>query len=188
MKHDPDDAPVGALGGLPRELAPPAALEERTVASLRAAGLLLPLARRTSPMRTWLLAAGVAIAAFAGGIATARSSAPAAAEPTFALLLYGGGTADSAAHEVRAAEYGAWAGAAHPTGRVVGGEALGGEGTVVAPGMAPGGVEVSEAGDGALVGYFLVHAVNREAALQLARDCPHLKYGGRVVVRPILPT
>jgi len=40
---------------------------------------------------------------------------------------------------------------------------------------------------GRLGGYFLVTAASLEQALEIARDCPHLRYGGRVVVRPVDP-
>jgi hypothetical protein len=34
-------------------------------------------------------------------------------------------------------------------------------------------------------GFFIIVADDEQAALAIAETCPHLKYGGRVVVRPI---
>jgi hypothetical protein len=191
MSLEPDDAPLDELRRVPRDRTPPPGLEARTLASLRSAGLVGSPRRSAVPGRRWLLAAGLGIAVFAGGLATGRSAVPRAPAPTWALLLYGGATGDdSAAHAIRAAEYSAWASAPHPAGRVVGGEALGSEGIALfrPDTSAFGGVAAAVTRDAAgseLVGFFLVSAPHRQAALQLARDCPHLKYGGRVVVRRI---
>lgn len=37
-------------------------------------------------------------------------------------------------------------------------------------------------------GYFAVSAANYDEAIELSKDCPHLKYGGRIEVREIEPT
>ena len=34
-------------------------------------------------------------------------------------------------------------------------------------------------------GYFLVRAASYDEAVEIARDCPHLKYGGRIEVRQV---
>ncbi len=146
-------------------------------------------------MTRWALAAGIAVVAFAGGSQFAsRGSAGAAAtspQPTFALILYGGGSLDdSATHYTRAAEYGRWARADHGASMIVGGEALGL--SVAALSL----VSVSRTTDSVIVqepardvddpvGYFLVHAPDRDAAVWLAKTCPHLRYGGRVVVQQV---
>ena len=43
-------------------------------------------------------------------------------------------------------------------------------------------------GAGTLSGLFIVSAEHVEEASAIARSCPMLRYGGRVVVRPIKPT
>jgi hypothetical protein len=95
-------------------------------------------------------------------------------------MLYGEIGGDSATQMARAAEYGRWARAAHEGGRVLGGEALGSHVIDVGRVAAPGGDE--------LVGFFLIQASDRQTAARMAADCPHVKYGGRVVVREIQPT
>jgi hypothetical protein len=178
-----NDPLLAALRRLPREVTPPRDLEAKTVQSLHRARLL----HRRSPLTPWLLAASLVVAAFSGGLFTGRRSSPMAPSPTYALLLYGGSTeGDSAAHVSRAAEYGAWAGARHADGVVIGGEALGDGGTLIAtPDSTLTGA--ADAVD-VPVGFFLVRAASVDAATRLARECPHLKYGGRIVVRAILPT
>ncbi len=39
--------------------------------------------------------------------------------------------------------------------------------------------------DQGISGYFIVHAFSNEAAIKLAAECPHLKYNGEIMVRPI---
>jgi hypothetical protein len=39
-----------------------------------------------------------------------------------------------------------------------------------------------------LSGYFVIEAANWEEAVALARTCPHLRYGGRIALRPVAPT
>jgi hypothetical protein len=43
-------------------------------------------------------------------------------------------------------------------------------------------------GEARLAGYFLIRAADRRTALEIARSCPHVRYGGRIVVREIEPT
>ncbi len=179
MSQKYDDS-VAELRDLPTEVAPDDGLEQRTIAALRARSLL----RNPRPSwrvrpAGWLVAAGIMAMAFVSGFAAGRAGTePARPEASFALMLYGSVGGDSAQQLLRAAEYGRWARAAHEGARVVGGEALGDH---------VGDAGVAGAADD-LVGFFLVQARDREAAARLAADCPHVKYGGRVVVREIQPT
>lgn len=88
-------------------------------------------------------------------------------------------------------KYGQWAGALAREGSLVAGEKLdetgmlleipGGAGT-----MLPGGDDGSPLGR--LGGYFVISAGDRAEALAIAGTNPHLRHGGRIVVRPIVPT
>ena len=179
---------VPELGSLPNEVAPDSAVEQRTIAALRQRSLLRPQGVRAVGLRPLLALAAVAVIAFLYGLNVGRSDAPTRApEASFALMLYGGSTGgDSSAHAVRAAEYRRWASAEHPWGRVIGGEALGDSAWTVS--QAKAAVSLSKPRSDDLVGFFLIQAPSREAAAFLAAECPHLKYGGRVVVRVIEPT
>jgi hypothetical protein len=39
-----------------------------------------------------------------------------------------------------------------------------------------------------LAGYFIIRAADQRSALEIGRSCPHVRYGGRIVVREIEPT
>jgi hypothetical protein len=162
------------LNSLPRELPPPAALRGRIVAALRARSLV----GAGTPRRPWLriaaaltlFAAGAATGRFAPSALTSDSESP---MPRFALLLYEPAAFDTtASHDELAAEYGAWAaslGAQFVSGDALGdSRTLGGESPAVEP-----------------TGFFIVNAVDYDAALTLARECPHLRHGGVVTVRTV---
>lgn len=199
MRDESDEMLAESLGRLPREMTPPATLEDATVASLRNAGLLGARGGSRLNLGSWVLAASVAAIAFTGGVAFAKRAAPPIAaaptvQPTFALLLYGpsGSGEDSATHAMRAMEYNEWANAYHPAGRIIGGEAFGVSVAALAAqsvGRGTDSIIVSDEpmNNNDFVGYFLVQAPNRDAAVLLARNCPHLKYGGKVVVRRVWP-
>lgn len=196
MMHDHSDEYLAeSLGSLPREKSPPARLEESTVAALRRAGSLKRTPRNWGNVANWVLAASIATMAFLGGslFATRFRASTAPLQPTFALLLYGAEPlGDSISSAARAAEYTAWAQQVHAAARVVGGESLGTPVAALAVqvvGRGEDSVIVAEDSTGGsdFIGYFLVTAPDRDAALQLAKYCPHLKYGGRVVIRRVRP-
>lgn len=162
-----------------REAEPPPAVRERVAAGLRREGLLRAPRGRRSPGH-WLRAAA-AVALFAAGWGSAaayhaRGDARPPAGSRFVFLLYGETSApDDAA--ARAAEYGAWARELRRQGGRVSGERLG-----------AGATSVGEAPPGALAlgGFFIVEAASAEAARALAVEHPHARYGGAIVVRPIV--
>jgi hypothetical protein len=182
-----------ALGRLPREAAPPPALEDATVAALAARGLLRPGLRRPG-IQPWLaIAAGIVL--FFGGLALGRlGTYPQAAEegrPRFALFLYEGPEYDQPPPEAmaqRVQEYVAWATEKREQGVVVGGEKLRDDADLaIAPDGSTGDV-ATVPGASRLAGYFVVQANDRRAAAEIARTCPHVRYGGRIVIREIEPT
>jgi hypothetical protein len=178
MDHEPMPNRSREFAVLARDVAPGAALETRTVAALHAAGLLR---RARGTRRAWLVAAAIVL--YAGGVATGRMwpmSAASVADPRprFLLLLHGseGRGADEAAV---VAAYRAWAGSLAQQGRSVSGERLA-ESAVAVPSAL-----VSAADGERLQGYFVISAASLDDAVDVARSCPHVARGGRVIVRPI---
>lgn len=189
----------------PRSPQPPADLEARVVARLRAAGLFSPTTTRQEiPMKTvharWAIAATVLAAASlwvgarlpqADGVpapaATAVPQTQDDSRPAFALMLYEDGgyqsPADEAGHAARVAEYSAWAGRLAAAGQLVDGAELLGEGVLLHR-ERPRADGVPESTLGMLAGYFVIRADSLEEAERVAADCPHLAYGGTVSVRP----
>jgi hypothetical protein len=206
MTQDPEDGrkdeAMPGLRSLAREESPPAALEARVMASLRREGLLASGSRRTEDGRgvgRRRLAAAAALvvaipAAFAAGmLAGSRTRAPAderagAAEsrPRFMLLLLEDASYENPAPgemEGRVSEYASWARELTRSGIEVSGEKLGEAGIPLGP---PRGEQPPIATE--LAGFFIVSAADAGEAAGIARGCPHLKHGGRIVVRPIEPT
>jgi hypothetical protein len=172
---------------LPRELSPRPEVEDRIVAALRARGLIRTAWTR-SRLAARLAAAAAGLALLAAGFAVGRGSTPrpgdAPAEPRFALFLLRGSERlpENPGEEAgRVAEYRSWARGLAGAGRFVSGEKLEDRGEQIgAPGGAAASVPEEE-----VRGFFIISAENFEDALAIARQCPHLRHGGRILVRPI---
>ena len=192
------DAERRALESLATEAPPPPGVEDRVVEELSRRGAFAP---RRRPQAAFMAAAAAAAALFAAGVlvgAGARSfrrepppagHAGASVEPRFALFLLDEPPGGAAEEPARVAEYKRWA-AGLPGGRLVAGEKLGDDARLLtsAP-TAPEAPATGTAGDGAnaLRGYFVIRAPDFARALEVARTCPHLRRGGRILVRPIVP-
>ena len=193
MRSDDELTPEerDALARLPRQAEPPAGLEQATVAALAARGLL----RRPRRGFDATLALAASVLLFAGGLALGRfggETAPSVdGRPRFALFLYEGPEYDQPAPggmDERVEEYVAWARAERTDGTVEGGEKLkDGDDVAIEPDGSAGAVP-SPPDEARLAGYFLIRAADQGAALEIARSCPHVRYGGRIVLREIEPT
>ena len=159
-----------ALSRLKGDFGPPEDLERRIAATLRARGLIGPRQRRAA---RWLAAAAIVVSFVAGAQWQRTVTHPTA--PRFVLFLYEGDTNRSAA---RHAEYANWARAVSKHGVSVDGEELAPEHVSLPTGAAPTGGEPR--------GYFTVSAATLAEARDVASSCPHLRYGGRVVIRPVV--
>lgn len=176
-RNDEGDEGRGALRDQMPHVDTPASLRGRVRESLRARGLIRH-SRSRGVWRGGLLAAA-AVLCFAAGLFASRVSprqAAVTATPRYALLLYGGSEADTgAAGASRAEEYGRWAAGLSGDATFVSGEEVG---RVVDELPTPSKREP-------VAGFFLIDAGSDAIATRIARDCPHLKYGGRVVVQAI---
>ncbi|MEX2151970.1 MAG: hypothetical protein WD825_01450 [Gemmatimonadaceae bacterium] len=174
-RHNDQDEGRGALREQLPRIDAPTSLHGRVHAALRQRGLI----RYRRSTSTWGLLAAGAVLCFAAGLFTGRVSsrqAAVAVAPRYALLLYGGSEGDTdAARAARAEEYHRWALSLSGDARFVSGEELG---RVVDELPARSLREP-------VAGFFLIHASSDELATRIARGCPHLKYGGRVVVQTI---
>jgi hypothetical protein len=164
---------------------PPPGLEEATVAALRERGLLRPPHRR--------LAAAVALVAMAAALVAVAAwsvlhrSTPAApqvatapASTRFVLLLYAGVDPVAGTPDTRRREYSQWARDLAAAGTVISGEELAEESRELPGSSAPPALPLPR-------GFFIVSAPDLAAAERIASTCPHLRYGGRIVVKGIAP-
>ena len=184
MIEGPDDLDDGrgALRAVAPTAEPPIDLEARVRSSLAARGLL-----RQSPSRaaSWisragLIAAGIVIGALLHISWSGGSGRPSAQPGQYVLFLLGETPGDTGAvHVAREREYGQWASSLAKGTRWVGGHELGDVVYEIGPKL----VRTSAADR--LAGYFVIDAPSREVATEVALSCPHLKYGGRVVLMAI---
>ena len=178
-----DDTGRGALRthlGAPE---PDLELESRVRRTLITRGLVRPSPTRASAWlsRAGLLAAGVLLGVVIRGNWTGQSDSRPATQPgQYVLLLLGETLGDTGAvHAAREREYGQWAASLTGGARWVGGHELGAVVDDIGP-RPPG-----TPGADRLAGYFVIDAPSRERAAEVARTCPHVKYGGRVVVMEV---
>lgn len=165
---------------------PEAAARERFAAAVRAAASPPKAARRVT---AGLLAAGIAFGALIGYGAARLSANRAAAPdsvPRFLLLLYDTSATTQAMtqRDMREviAEYSAWGRRLREAGQLVSAEKL----TDTPPDWLGG--TVATANGEQIGGFFLIRAPTLAEARRIAESCPHLKYGGRIELRPIQPT
>jgi hypothetical protein len=178
---------------LDHEATPPSDLRARVLRTLRAQGLLRPAGRWGPPAVR--VAAGLLLFAL-GGLA-GRLTAPQAPAvggtgmPRYMLLLYADEEFQWDVPETRLVEeYRDWA-VGLRAARFVRGERLDELELMLTSGDAVPGAPL--AGRAArsrigLSGYFVIEAASWEDAVALARTCPHLRYGGRIALRPVVPT
>ncbi len=179
----PDVDSESLAGQLAPEIEPPAGLEERVVARLRAAGTLnLKRARRRGPMRDLAAAAAIFVAGLAVGVYGWRGGSPETeGGPRFLFLLYPDGVSQTTRPEEDsvAREYAAWAAGLRRSGRTVTGDRLAREQRA-----GVGGADARSL-DSTLEGFFVVGADSLQDAARFAEDSPHVRHGGRIVVRAI---
>ena len=176
------------LRSLHEQLPPPPELKPRVLSQLRRRGTL-----KTSRPRWLALAAVVAtLGVFGLGVVTGRRQ-PAAvtaapAGERYALLLYQDSSfVPAASEQALVNEYRAWAVQLRRSGLQVGNEYLEWTAGRLLPQGTNIAVEPGEMGaePGELTGFFIVSAASDSAAIVVARSCPHLRHGGRVVVRHV---
>jgi hypothetical protein len=181
-----NEKPVDGLDRLYQRAMPSAHLEDRVIDALASKGLL----RRVSPMRRLrpLAIAAALLLCFAAGWGSARVSSGAGTpdesrKDQFVMLLYQ--IPGSKPHDLeRVAEYRSWAAQAKDSGVVITGERLDDGGWALSWDVPMGHWSDTTA----VSGYFLVQASDYNKALTIARTCPHVKYGGKVELRKIVPT
>jgi hypothetical protein len=181
------------LTRLPREATPPPALEDATVHALAARGLLRRKPRGSRRILEWGIAAAAATVLFVGGYLAGQrgGEAPAGELPRFMLLLYEGPEyrhTPPGQEQERVREYSEWARERGARGELEAGEKLRENADVVLRADGSVAAEVPTAGATRLAGFFLIRAADDRSALEIARSCPHARYGGSIVIREIEPT
>ncbi|MFN8061115.1 MAG: hypothetical protein U0Q12_18290 [Vicinamibacterales bacterium] len=172
------DAERRALAAEKRDVPPPAALETLIVATLRRRGAL---ERGAGGWRTAVAAS--LVLGLAGGFVGARflptAASPDATAHRFVLLLYAGDAVQDGAHRD---EYEAWARGLVAAGTDVTGDELSADAVEASTTAAPAALSLPEQPRG----YFVIAARDLNEASRIASTCPHLRHGGRVVVRPVV--
>lgn len=174
------------LRSLHEPAAPAPELKDQVMRQLRRRGTL----RTARPRWLALAAVFIGIALFGLGRLTGRAPevVSQAVGERYALLLYQDSTfIPAASDQALLDEYRVWAVQLRRSGLQVGSEHL----EWTAGTLLPRGTDIAiEAGDmgespGQLTGFFIVSAASDSAAIVIARSSPHLRRGGRIVVRHV---
>ncbi len=183
------ESPLKRLGGPTN---PPSALKAAVKRTLARRGLLGGAGGVRRALGRGLAYAASIAALVAAGAMMGRAASPGTRHPGphFALLLYEDSTfrRDVPVAQM-VAEYAAWADSLRERGAWATGERLADTGAVLVRRDGEVVVEVGGiAAAAALGGFYILRAATEAEALRIARDCPHLKYGGRIALRRIEPT
>jgi hypothetical protein len=188
MNSNLNDLEIDALKMIRKDGDPPPELEERIVQSLKKSGLLQ--SRGSSIPRSWMIAAALTftvLIGFAFYLGEKHGNRPIAqpTQPLFVLFLYEKQPAP--VHDSHVTEYSNWIRSIRASGRIANGEKLKNDGRV----LQILGKDLKVQGEPLqpqnmlLAGYFLIEAAGYEEAVQIASNCPHLKYGGTIELREI---
>jgi len=164
---------------------PPRPLEDRTVEALRQRGLLRRSRRPLIPLINvaWVVAAAAVLAIGATWMVMRQSSSPGpvASGPRFVLLLYAGTDPVTGTADARRREYAQWARDIASRGVSISGEELADDAHAIpaSGGAAPADAPLPR-------GFFIVEVPDLASAERLASTCPHLRYGGRIIVKRIV--
>ena len=185
MNHDewtPEE--LDRLRAAREDGAPPRGLEEATVGALRERGLVRPMPRRLAAALGLVAVAATLVVAVGWSMMHRSAPAPAPhASPRFVLLLYAGADPIAGTADLRRREYSQWARDVAAGGAAISGEELSSEED--ARDVPP--PQDGQPATGPLPrGFFVVSAPDLDRALQIASTCPHLRYGGRIVVKRIV--
>lgn len=174
-----------SLAALRRDLQPSDALEREVLGKLKSLGLVEE--RGQAPLR-WLrpvlllaAAAGLFVAGLLAGGRSFRAETPSTSLPRYVLFLEGSGPEPPPPEEARRVQaYKQWARRIAGEGHLISGEKLSAQATRLGGGSPAAGGE-------SVQGYFVIAAADDAQALAIARGCPHLLYGGWIVLRQIDP-
>ncbi len=186
-----------AFAALPRDIAPPAGLEDRVTRAVVTGEALPDAAGPAAIPRSWpaaLLRVAAALVLFLAGAAAGRATAPAAPpapagsaqtgaayddRPPYLLTLYGGAPRAQKSPEELFEEYSAWARELYDSGHLIASARLDDDREVFGDwGWVP-----TERLPG---GFFYIRASSREEAQAIARESPHVRYGGAVELRGVI--
>jgi hypothetical protein len=191
--EDYNDEEQQLFRALDREFDPPAALEQKTVDALKKNNLLKSSFRGTT-RRVFRFAIPAVLAAIifaagliAGKLSSAEKSKIAYSESTFIFFLLEDSNFQTPSGErelkERVNEYRNWAMLLRSNGVGISGVKLQDHQEIL------NGAKSDAVSESPLIrGYFVVQAGTIEKAREIARSCPHARYGGIIQIRQIEPT
>ena len=172
------------LAQMEREQTPPAYLEERVTNSLKAQGLIKARRRRLKWVK-WTSAIAASIILFIAGLLigqlTTQKINTINPNQGYILLLHEDSAFKPGEPMEMFEEYSTWMSDLKEDGITINGQEL-----------TPEGINVTQAQtqpvsrEERTTGYFIIEANSLEEAIEIASANPHVKYGGRIEVKPFM--
>lgn len=181
------DAEKKLFKALERERTPPGHLERNIITQLEKEGLI----KKTIAMNNyfkWAAQLAAAILLFVGGMFYGKSNTTntmVEIEPTkgYMLILHEDASFSPGEPMAMFEEYKTWMENTFSRGIKITGQELKNEATVVKTGSQQ---ELGDEADIRTTGYFLVEANSYQDAVAVAKENPHIKYGGSIEVKPFM--
>jgi len=176
--HQPDE--LREIQNAARQAVPPTELRDRVIDRLKSDGIIKNHQNHYTNL-VWRAAAAILL--FGLGFGT-----NAILHPAFVLLLEEDSSfqhAPTGSESVRVNEYRDWAIGIAQSGHAISGEELSAENLTIVSTNGAVAIESIDPTEPRVGGYFVIRAQSLEQAAQLASSCPHLRYGGRVVIRRV---
>jgi hypothetical protein len=171
------------LGEMKQDRQPPARIEQAILHTLRQEGLVTVRHAWPWPVIATAAVVVIVLAAWLGAQWQSRRMPVAhthLAQSRFVILLYAGDSAANADGMTQRDEYAAWAQRLAAQGTTISGEELEETGVDIPEGSMTAQTLVQPRG------YFVIGARDASDARAIAATCPHLRHGGRIVVRRIV--
>ena len=174
-------AELEALEALKQPVQPDIHLEERIVDALKKEKLI----RRGSNWKSWVLRIAASLALIATGILIGKTIySPMETESQFnyMLVLYEDSRFAPSSPEEMFTAYSKWMTGIQEQGITIDGQEMKPSSLL----LEPDGKQVISDPERRVGGYFVISADSMDQAIEIARDSPHLKYGGSIEVKEFM--
>jgi len=182
MKEELSDQEKKIFSQLEREKPPEPALEGRIINKLKSEDLI----KTTNDMKAylkWAATVAVIIVAYFLGVYSQQAD-PVKQEMAYMLILQEGAEFQPGEPTEMFTEYRDWMFSVDEKGIEITGQELKNQAVLVSAGQ---GIDyLEEAADGRVTGYFVLNAASLDEAIAMARDNPHIKYGGTIQVKEFM--
>jgi len=179
MKEELSDQEKKIFNQLEREKQPEAALERRIINKLKSEHLIITTYDMKAYLKWAATIAAIIVAFFLGGYSQQENP-----EMAYMLILHEGEGFQPGEPTEMYNEYRNWMHSIDEKGIQINGQELKNEAVMVSSNRNINYLEGNE--NNRVTGYFVLNAASLDEAIAIARDNPHIKYGGTIQVKEFM--